>query len=183
MSTPARPSTQRVLVSYAAPPSFVATPNWTKVYASILGQLPLRNLHWKTNVKGSVKTIQELEAALVSFESLREEHTQVPVTLLEKPLLHVYIVYCEVRYYLLFRCTLRISDLAQDNDVETYRTTLKKQIRDWHTAVLSRKNQEWLILQIIRPEPLRQSTGTFFQIKGSVLDKLKADFNTDKRDR
>ena len=97
MSAPAKPPTQRVLVSYAAPPSFVATPNWTKVYASILGQLPLRNLHWKTSVKGSVKTVQELEVALVSFDTLREEHTQVPVTLLEKPLLHVYIVYCEVR--------------------------------------------------------------------------------------
>lgn len=53
-------------------------------------------------MKGSVKTIQELEAALVYFESLREEHTQVPVTLLEKPLLHVYIVYCEVRYDLFY---------------------------------------------------------------------------------
>lgn len=91
-------------------------------------------------------------------------------------------------------CTLRgayvsfffpsISDeRRQDNDLDTYRNTLKKQIKDWHTAVTSRRNQDWLILQIIRPDTLRQPTGNFFQIKNSVLDKLRTDFNSDKRDR
>ncbi|KJA20255.1 hypothetical protein HYPSUDRAFT_142413 [Hypholoma sublateritium FD-334 SS-4] len=160
------PSGQRVLASYAAPPAFLASPNWSKVYSTILGQLPLRNIHWKSNSRGTLKTIQELQVTLVPFDSLRDEHTsQVPGTLLEKPLLHIYIVHCE------------------DNDLDTYRNTLKKQIKDWHTAVTSRRNQDWLILQIIRPDTLRQPTGNFFQIKNSVLDKLRTDFNSDKRDR
>ncbi|PPR03937.1 hypothetical protein CVT26_001142 [Gymnopilus dilepis] len=158
-------STQRVLVSYTAPPLFLASPNWNKVHAALLAQLPLRNIHWKSISSGSVKTIQELDVSLVPFESLRDEHTQVPVTVLEKPLLHVYIVHCE------------------DSDQETYRTTLRKLLKDWHTSVTSRKNQEWLILQITRSDPSKQAGGNFFQMKGSVLDKLKTDFNSDKRDR
>ncbi|KDR81848.1 hypothetical protein GALMADRAFT_240099 [Galerina marginata CBS 339.88] len=159
-------SNQRVLVSYTAPPIFIASPNWNKVHAALLAQLPLRNIHWKSASRASVKTIQELDVTLIPFDSLRDEHTsQIPATLLEKPLLNIYVVHCE------------------DSDQEAYRTTFKKQIKDWHTAVTSRKNQEWLILQIIRPDAMRQATGNFFQIKGSVLDKLKTDFNSDKRDR
>ncbi|KIM49469.1 hypothetical protein M413DRAFT_60851 [Hebeloma cylindrosporum] len=166
MAETSNSSTQRVLVSYTAPPTFLASPNWKKVHATLLGLLPLRNIHWKSASRGIVKTIQELDVTLVPFESLRDEHaSQIPVTLLEKPLLHVYIFHCE------------------DNDLETYRNSLKKQIKDWHSAVTSRRNQEWMILQIIRPDPTRQNTGNFFQIKGSVLDKLKTDFNLDKRDR
>ncbi|TFK43010.1 trafficking protein particle complex subunit 10 [Crucibulum laeve] len=155
----------RVLVSYTAPQSFLSSPNWPKVHAAIAAQLPLRNIHWKSTSKSSVRTIQELDVYLVPLETLRDEHTsQIPVTLLEKPLINVYVVHCE------------------DHDLETYRSVVKKQVKDWHSTVSTRRNQEWLILQIIRPEA-RAPTGNFFQIKGSVLDKLKADFNTDKRDR
>jgi len=71
----------------------------------------------------------------------------------------------------------------QDNDLETYKNVLKRYVKEWHTIVSSRKHQEWLILQIIRPDPSRSQTGKLFQMKNSVLDKLKADFNFDKRDR
>jgi hypothetical protein len=70
----------------------------------------------------------------------------------------------------------------KDIDVETYRSTVKKQIKDWHAAVTMRKNQEWLILHVIRPDA-RTPSGNFFQLKGSVFDKIKADFNSDKRER
>ncbi|KAJ3509402.1 hypothetical protein NLJ89_g5241 [Agrocybe chaxingu] len=166
MATSSSPSSQRVLISYAAPPLFLASPNWVKVHATLLAQLPLRNLHWKSVTKASVRTIQELDVTLVSFDSLRDETTsQIPVTLLEKPMMHLFILHCE------------------DNDLETYRNIHKRQIKDWHSSVISRKNQEWLILQIIRPDAARQQTGNFFQIKGSVFDKLKTDFNLERRDR
>jgi hypothetical protein len=61
--------------------------------------------------------------------------------------------------------------------------TVKKQIKDWHNAVSSRKNQEWLILHLVKGETPAQSGGKLFQLKGSVLDKLRTDFNQDKRDR
>ena len=47
---------------------------------------------------------------------------------------------------------------------------------------MNRKNQEWLIVQVVKPET-KPTTGNFFAIKGSVIDKIRADFNADKRDR
>ena len=95
MSSSSGSLTQRVLVSYSAPPIFLASPNWNKVYAALVAQLPLRNIHRK--LKQSVKTIQELSVTLVALDAVSEEPTsQIPSTLLEKPLLHIYILHCEV---------------------------------------------------------------------------------------
>ncbi|KAH7923870.1 hypothetical protein BV22DRAFT_1113164 [Leucogyrophana mollusca] len=154
---------QHVLVTYTSPPPFQNSEGWKQVLAALRSQLPLRNIHWKSPSRPSIRTIQELDVALVALDSLRDEHTsQIPVTLLGKPLLNLYIVTCE------------------DND--TYRTTVKKQIKDWHSSVVQRKNQEWLIVHVVRPDT-RAPDRKFFNMKGSVLDKIKADFNVDKRDR
>lgn len=59
---------------------------------------------------------------------------------------------------------------------------MKKQIKDWHTSVTQKKNQEWLIIHIVRPDSV-SNTARLFQMKASVLDKIRADFNLDKRDR
>jgi len=99
-------SGQHARVSITGPPAFLASPNWTKVHSAVTAQLPLRNIHWKSPGRGSLRTIQELDVALVPFDTLRDEHSQVPTTVLEKPLLHVYIIHCEVRHLLPFRHTL-----------------------------------------------------------------------------
>ncbi|KAJ7156089.1 trafficking protein particle complex subunit 10 [Mycena crocata] len=156
---------QRVLVSYSGTQAFLSSDNWDQIHTALVAQLPLRNIHWKSPSRPSIRTIQELDISLVPLESLRDEHTsQIPATLLEKPFLNVYIVTCE------------------DTDLETYKTSIKRQVKDWHSIVTSRKNQEWLVLHVVRPDA-RTPSGNFFQLKGSVLDKLKADFNTDRRDR
>ncbi|KIM80718.1 hypothetical protein PILCRDRAFT_821974 [Piloderma croceum F 1598] len=156
-------SKQNVLVTYAAPQSFQLSDNWKQVQSALRSQLPLRNIHWKSAARPSIRTIQELDIDLVPLDTTRGESTsQIPVTLLEKPLLNIYIVTCE--------------------DLETYRSTVKKQIKDWHSTVTQKKNQEWIILQIVRPDA-RVAGGGFFAMKGSILDRIKADFNLDKRDR
>ncbi|CAL1704950.1 unnamed protein product [Somion occarium] len=154
---------QRVTITYSAPPAFLATDHWKQVYAALLSQLPLRNLHWKSATRPNIRTIQELDVNLVSAEAKQTEHTsQIPQTVLEKPLLSAYIVVCD--------------------DTETYRNTVKKQIKEWHSTVTQRKNMEWLIIHIVRPDAIATS-GRMFQMKASVLDKIKADFNVEKRDR
>ncbi|GLB35442.1 putative trafficking protein particle complex subunit 10, TRAPPC10 [Lyophyllum shimeji] len=161
----AQPSSrQRVLVSYSAAPPILSSAKWGQVQAALTALLPLRNIHWKSASRTSIRTIQELDVDLVPLDTLRDEHTQIPVTVLDKPLLNIYIVVC------------------QNTDVEGYRTTVKKQIKDWHSAVTARKNQEWLIVHIIRPDT-RAPTGNFFQLKGSVFEKIRADFNAEKRER
>jgi len=107
MSVSSGSSAQRVLVSYSAPPAFLASPNWNKVYAALVAQLPLKNIHRKSPLRQSVKTIQELDVTLVALDSVSEEPTsQVPSTLLEKPLLHIFILHCEVIHLDLFLIVL-----------------------------------------------------------------------------
>ena len=67
-------------------------------------------------------------------------------------------------------------------DSEAYRATTRKQIKEWHASISQRKNQEWLIVHVVRPDQ-SVAQGRIFQMKASVLDKVKADFNADKKDR
>lgn len=90
---------QRVTITYTAPSSFLSTDHWKQVHAALQSQLPLRNLHWKSASRPTLRTIQQLGVNLVAVDALRDEHTsQVPQTILEKPLLNAYIVVCEVSY-------------------------------------------------------------------------------------
>ncbi|KAF8229518.1 hypothetical protein L208DRAFT_1439127 [Tricholoma matsutake] len=155
-------SRQRVLVSFS-PQSILSTLKWQQVQTALAAQLPLHNIHWKSASRRSIRTIQELEVGLVSLETVRDEYSQIPTTLLEKPLLNIYVVVCP------------------NTDVDGYRTTVKKQIKDWHSAVTTRKYQEWLILHIIKSDAQAPS-GKFFQ-KNSVFEKIRADFNVEKRER
>ncbi|KAA1469549.1 hypothetical protein DENSPDRAFT_857972 [Dentipellis sp. KUC8613] len=156
-------SSHRVLVTYASPQSFLSSDQWKQIHGALVSQFPLRSIHWKPASRPSVRTIQELDVKLVPVDTVRDEHTsQVPSTLLDKPLLNLYIFSCE--------------------DTDAYRASVRKQIKDWHTIISQRKNQEWLIVQIIKAD-VKAAAGGFFQIKGSVIDKVRSDFNTDKRDR
>ena len=66
--------------------------------------------------------------------------------------------------------------------METYRTTVKRQIKDWIQHVTQKKVQDWLIIHVVLINP-RMADKNLFSMKKSVLERLKADFNTDKRDR
>ena len=90
-------SSQRVLVSLTAAPHIEFSVKWKQVQSALRAQLPLRNIHWKSASHASIRTIQELNVDLVPLDTPREEHSQIPVTVLEKPLLNIYVVVCQVR--------------------------------------------------------------------------------------
>lgn len=69
--------------------------------------------------------------------------------------------------------------LSQDN--EAYRATLRGEIREWLETISRRRDNEWLIVHVTTGSTLASSK--FYQRKGSVVDKIRADFNTGKRDR
>lgn len=71
---------------------------------------------------------------------------------------------------------------GSEQDSEAYKATTRKHIKEWHASVGQRKHQEWLLVHIVRPDQ-SVAQGRLFQMKASVLDKVKADFNTDKKDR
>lgn len=173
-------SMQRAQVTYAASLHFLSSDQWSQILSALSSQLPLRGLHWKPASRLSIRTIQELDVNLVALDTLRDEGTsQVPLTLLEKPLLNIYVVTCEVIHCAISRVS-RNSYTSKDN--ETYKTTVRKQIKDWHTSVSQRRNQEWLILYVVRPDA-RANAGGLLKMRGTVLDRIKADFNSDKKDR
>jgi trafficking protein particle complex subunit 10 len=94
---PVPPRRQNVIISYSAPPAFLASTNWSQIYKALASTLPLRNVHWKSASRTSIRTIQELDVDLIPLEKVKDEYaSQVPASLLEKPLLNIYIVNCEV---------------------------------------------------------------------------------------
>jgi hypothetical protein len=97
-------STQRVIVTYSAPQPFLSSDQWIQLRDALSAQLPLRNIHWKPQTRPStpsIRTIQELEVQLVPLNTVRDENTsQVPYSLLERPLLNIYVVTCEVKLHL-----------------------------------------------------------------------------------
>lgn len=85
-------------MTYSGPIVFLSTDHWKQIHASLATQLPLRNLHWKSTSRNALRSIQELGVKLVPLETLREDQatSQIPQSVLEKPLLHLYIFICEV---------------------------------------------------------------------------------------
>lgn len=59
---------------------------------------------------------------------------------------------------------------------------MKKQIKDWHSQVIQRKNQEWLILLVTNSDN-KQTQTSMLKLRGTLLDRIRADFNIDKKDR
>lgn len=91
---------QRVTVTYAASPNLQSqTDLWDQLRPAIAAQLPLRNLHWKSVSRSSIRTVQELHTNLVPFDSVSgEPASQIPGSWLEKPLLNFYVLTCDVRF-------------------------------------------------------------------------------------
>lgn len=65
-----------------------------------------------------------------------------------------------------------------------YRNQVRKTIREWYNGVVSRRNQEWMILHVIpKSSSALGRSASRFTMKGSVYDKIRADFNSSKKDR
>ncbi|GAO49960.1 hypothetical protein G7K_4095-t1 [Saitoella complicata NRRL Y-17804] len=145
---------------------------WPSISPQLRRRLPLRNLHWKS-ANRPLRSIQTLDVALLPYTSSsidEQQHQIAGVGLLDKPYLNIFLVQCE------------------DNDV--YRSTVRTSIRNWLNGVLAKKNQEWLIVHVV-PNAIESlattksppSSGALLRIKGSVYDKIRADFNSSKKDR
>jgi trafficking protein particle complex subunit 10 len=91
------PRDQQVLISYSGPKFFLGTQKWNIFYQSMITQFPLQNVHWRSSRSHSLRTIPSLDVKLIPLESVRDElASQIPTTALEKPVLHIYVAYCEV---------------------------------------------------------------------------------------
>ncbi|KAF8753924.1 Trafficking protein particle complex subunit 10, TRAPPC10 [Rhizoctonia solani] len=149
---------------------------------------PLRNLHWKPSAgtlpNSSIRTIQSVDAELIPLDlgisSARLSavdgfggdgmtRSQIPVTVLAKPFINLWLGMCE--------------------DADTYKNVVRRQLKDWVASVTtqSKRDQEWLIVLVNISSPGQDATGSagkrLFQMKGSIIDRMRADFTLAKRDR
>lgn len=88
---------QRAIITIAGPPQLTSSEQWAQIWTGFSAQFPVRNLHWKPASRTSIRTIQSLDANVLSYQSLKDEGvSQIPSSLLEKPLLNVFMVICDV---------------------------------------------------------------------------------------
>lgn len=168
-------------ITLSGPSQLTSTDLWAQIWSGLALQFPLRNLHWKPATRTSIRTIQSLDVSLLALETIREEGaSQIPLSILDKPLLNVYVVACEVCHCAITSPLTALRLTRQDT--ETYKNTVRKHIKDWHTQVSQRKAQEWAILNVSKSDP-RQTQSGILKMRGAVIDRIRADFNVDKKDR
>ena len=180
------PSSRRVIVSLSFIPERTIAPALAQsIESEFSSRLPLQDLQWKSSSRSTVRTIDSLQLEFRPFKEAIEHmpKQQIPIALLDKPYLHIVFVACDVclsiTHFNLFSdlvCPLHV--IAQDNDV--YRSTVRQQIREWMDLLLAKRQYEWLIVHVTAS---KTGPKKFYQTKGSVYDKIRADFNTGKRDR
>ncbi|KAF8315573.1 hypothetical protein DL93DRAFT_2166546 [Clavulina sp. PMI_390] len=144
-------------VTVSGTPSLTA--QWSQLLSSLQYHLPLQSLHWKTASRPSIRTIPQLDISLIPFDGFA--YSPHPL-ILDNTLAHVYFIHCD--------------------DVEVYRSSVKSQIQEWKARLPPDPALEWLLILISLPENITGSKKRF-QMKGSVTDRLKADFVSDKRER
>ncbi|GAA5881145.1 hypothetical protein JCM16303_004817 [Sporobolomyces ruberrimus] len=147
----------RVAVAYEALPS---AGDYESIRKDVERQLPLRNLHWvrRNAANRSIRTVNDLR---VEIKPLKEFPAVTNSgSLLERPYLNLLFVVCD--------------------DNEVYRATIRSQIREWLDGVIHKQHQEWLIVHVTST---KSGGAKFYQRKSGIVDKIKADFNTGKKDR
>lgn len=128
---------------------------WERIQTDLHRQLPLQSLNWKPPTR-PLRLIQSLP---ISFQPI----SSLSPSLSSTALVHLLFVACD--------------------DHEAYKTIIKQEIRNWLDSVQSDQS-EWLIVHVSTTSKFNHSSSAgIFRTKAGVLDKLRADFNPQKKDR
>ncbi|KAG8722315.1 hypothetical protein FRC08_004153 [Ceratobasidium sp. 394] len=189
-AVPGLPSNGQVRITYTLAQSLQSSPHSAVILDSLRSKLqPLRNLHWRPSAGtlpgSSIRTVQYLDAELVPLDlgpssgrlstveglgvGAEGGRSQIPGTVLGKPFINLWLGMCE--------------------DADTYKNVIRRQLKDWVASVTtqSKRDQEWLIVLVTISSPGQDAAGSggkrLFQMKGSIIDRMRADFTLAKRDR
>jgi hypothetical protein len=105
----------RIKISYSAPTNFLASDQWIQIRTALEAHLPLRSLIWRPsstaaaapnaatstpNVDEShVQRVDTLQVELIALDALKDEgSSQIPSSVLERPLVNLYFFACEVLF-------------------------------------------------------------------------------------
>ncbi|KAF7731993.1 hypothetical protein EC973_007098 [Apophysomyces ossiformis] len=67
------------------------------------------------------------------------------------------------------------------DDNEIYKNKVRKQIRQWVDLIMTKKNQEWLVVYVAGQDAKRSNN--YLGLKTSVYDKIRMDFSQGKQER
>jgi hypothetical protein len=84
-----------VLVTYTLYPS--GNGDLRTALSGLGATFPLRNLHWKPTSRTSLRTIQEVGVRLIDLADLSAAPEKQCASVLERPMVHVCLVACDVR--------------------------------------------------------------------------------------
>ncbi|KAF8602102.1 hypothetical protein BDV93DRAFT_220356 [Ceratobasidium sp. AG-I] len=188
LSPAALPSNGSVRITYTLAQSLQSSPHSAALLESLRSRLqPLRNLHWRPSAGtlpgSSIRTVQSLDAEMIPLDvglssarlstaegfGMDGGRSQIPSSVLGKPFINLWLGMCE--------------------DADTYKNVVRRQLKDWVASVTSqsKRDQEWLIVLVTVSSPGQDSAGSsgkrLFQMKGSIIDRMRADFTLAKRDR
>nr|XP_019014675.1 uncharacterized protein I206_00759 [Kwoniella pini CBS 10737]OCF53456.1 hypothetical protein I206_00759 [Kwoniella pini CBS 10737] len=169
-----------VTITYTLHPSYTSpsSSNQTNQILNLAIQgikqhLPLRNLHWKSSTRTSLRTIQEIDIELIELGEISSTTNNNKFNLgnessiLDNPLVNLCLVVCE--------------------DAEIYKNQTRNFIRDWLSLLAARRTPHAPLIVLVNPP--NQSGGSNSGSKNvwgkdkGVLGKIKNDFNVGKRDR
>ncbi|KAJ9123251.1 hypothetical protein QFC22_001447 [Naganishia vaughanmartiniae] len=173
----ANPSRPPISVTYSTTPTLLR--HLPFILNSLNTQLPLRNLHWKTLSRPTIRTIQECNVrftGLIDAQSKGDDLNWIAPSQVEYgsllsqgPLIHIAFVECE--------------------DSETYKTSIRPHINTWLSSLPAIPHSQKIIALVNIPpatghKPSESKVGVFSNIRNAgagnpnsaVLNKIKADF-------
>lgn len=165
---------REVLVTYTLYPS--GNGDLHTALAGLEAQFPLRNLHWKSSTRTALRTIQEADVTLLDLGDLPPPKDQVAGSVLDVPLVNICLVSCDVS---------TVGVAADTKDAELYKNNTRTFIKDWLALLQSRRSTSTPMIVLVNPASTAtasQSSKNVFGRDKGIIAKLKADFNTQKRD-
>lgn len=135
---------------------------WQHVQGHVEKRSSLKNLKVRGQNRSS-RVVNSVALDLCPFAAVSDQKSSQFEGVLEKPILNIFVLKCE--------------------EVELYRGHARQMIRDWYNLVVARPGQQWMILHVVASDPDGSATSSratgskFLNMRGSVFDKIKSDFN------
>ncbi|KAJ2555850.1 hypothetical protein EV175_002170 [Coemansia sp. RSA 1933] len=149
---------------------------WPRIEKEFRSRLPLRNLIWKGGITQTPRFVEQLnvkvtldgeheEGSSDSDNSSKEIMSATMPSLSTNPLLNIYLL-----------------ETLDTDALDMYKTVIRPRVKNWVSRVSQRKGEEWMIVYLPNAaEVQRMATTTkFLNMRASVFDKLKSDFQTKK---
>ncbi|KAJ9107506.1 hypothetical protein QFC21_000962 [Naganishia friedmannii] len=153
---------------------------------SLNTQLPLRNLHWKTLSRPTIRTVQECDVRFIGLidaqskgyasDWIAPSEIEYGSLLSQSPLIHIAFVECE--------------------DSETYKTSIRPHINTWLSSLPVIPHAQKIIALVSVPppaghKPSESKGGVFSNIRNAgagipnsaVFNKIKADFEVSTKEQ